>query len=76
MARITTEALLDRLSSGNFKELKLKGMQDGSFCMLLETTDEAFIDENPDGSMKQYPKVDHALTWLKRMTRAKSLSRY
>lgn len=34
---------------------------------MLEAGDDSFILENANGSIKQYPKVDYALTWLKRM---------
>jgi hypothetical protein len=37
---------------------------------MLESEEGSFILENADGSMKEYPKIDHALTWLKRMTSA------
>jgi hypothetical protein len=36
--------------------------------MLLEGTDGTFIHENRNGNIKEYPKVDNALVWLKRMT--------
>ena len=73
MSRIKNEALLSRISQGHFTAIKLKGLQDGTFYLLLEGSDGVFILENEDGSMKQYPKVDHALTWLKRMTNLKQI---
>jgi len=36
--------------------------------MVLETLDGSFIHESSDGAVKEYPKVDNALTWLKRKT--------
>jgi hypothetical protein len=73
MPRIRTTELLSRISQGDFTAIKLKGLQDGTFYLLLETAAGSSILENTDGSMKQYPKVDHALTWLKRMTNAKEV---
>jgi len=70
MPRIQTPELLSRISEGDFVAIKLKGLQDGSFYLMLETAEDSFILEHSDGSMKEYPKVDHALTWLKRMTNA------
>jgi hypothetical protein len=66
--RIKTKELLERVARGDFEVVKLKGLQGGPFCMILESTDGTFIHENPDGSVKEYPKVDHALAWLKRTT--------
>jgi len=64
MPRIKTEELLDRITRGDEATVKLKGLQRGSFCMLLECADGVFIHENPDGTMKEYPKLDFALSWL------------
>jgi hypothetical protein len=36
--------------------------------MLLECADGIFIHENPDGTMKEYQKVEFAVSWLKRKT--------
>jgi hypothetical protein len=41
--------------------------------MMLEGTDGTFIHEDSHGNMKEYPKADHALTWLKRMTNIKEI---
>ena len=71
MARIQTKELLNRISEGHFSAIRLKGLQDGTFYLLLDSPDG--ILENEDGSMKCYPKVDHALTWLKRMTNLKTI---
>ena len=68
MPRIKTEDLLDRIARGDLQTVKLKGLQHGSFYMLLECTDGVFIHENADGTMKEYPKVEFALSWLKRKT--------
>ena len=68
MSRIKTEELLDRIARGEKQTVKLKGLQHGSFCMLLECADGIFIHENPDGTVKEYPKVEFALSWLKRKT--------
>ena len=73
MPRIRTAELLNRVSNRDFTTIKLKGLQDGSFYLLLEGADGSFILENADGSMKQYPKADHALVWLKRMTDLKEI---
>lgn len=68
MSRIRTEELLERIAKGDFKTIKLKALQSNSFVMMLEDKDGTFINESSDGSMKEYPKADHALTWLQRMT--------
>jgi hypothetical protein len=73
MPRIRSSELLTRISQNNFSAIKLRGLQDGSFCLLLETSDSSLILENDDGSMKEYPKADNALTWLKRMTHLKEV---
>jgi hypothetical protein len=73
MPRISTSDLLDRIASGTFQVIKLKGLQGGTFCMLLEDAHGSFIHENADGSVKEYPKIDHALAWLKRKTGAKQV---
>ena len=70
MPRIKNEALLTRISQNNFTAIRLKGLQGGSFYLMLESEEGSFILENADGSMKEYPKIDHALTWLKTMTSA------
>lgn len=71
MPRVKTDELLSRIAKGGFDSIILRGLQGGSFCMLLECADGSFIHENPDGSIKEYPHADHALTWLNRMTGAK-----
>jgi hypothetical protein len=68
MPLIKTEELLERIANGQFTSIRLNGLQSGSFCMLLEGTDGTFIHENRNGNIKEYPKVDKALIWLKRMT--------
>jgi len=68
MPRIQTEELLDRIANGQFQTVMLKGIQRGTFCMLLECADGIFIHENSDGTMKEYPKLEFALAWLKRKT--------
>lgn len=73
MPRIRTQELLNRISTGDFRALKLKGSHGGTFYLLLEGADGAFILENADGSLKEYPKADHALIWLKRMTPLKEI---
>jgi hypothetical protein len=73
MPGIRTSDLLDRIARGAFKVIKLKGLQGGTFCMLLEDADGSFIHENVDGSIKEYPKIDHALAWLRRKTNAKQV---
>ena len=73
MPRIQTKELLNRISEGDFSAIRLKGLQDGTFYLLLDSPDGVFILENADGSMKCYPKVDHALTWLKRKTNLKTI---
>ncbi len=73
MPRIKTEDLLDRIAKSDFKRIKLQGLQGGAFYMLLESADGAFIHESSDGNIKEYPHVDHALTWLKRMTSVKEV---
>ncbi len=69
MPRIRTEDLLNRLASGNFTALKLSAVSSGVFVMLLECEDGTFIHENNNGEMKEYPKVDNALSWLRRTTK-------
>jgi hypothetical protein len=68
MPRITTEELLQRIATGNFDSIRLTGSQRGTFYMLLEGRDGSFIHEDADGSMKEYPHADYALSWLKRKT--------
>ena len=68
MPRIATQELLERIANGNFDLIRLKGSQQGTFYMLLEGSDGSFIHENADGSMKEYPNADYALSWLKRKT--------
>jgi hypothetical protein len=74
MPRIKTERLLERIAKGEVQTVKLKGLQGGLFCMLLECADGIFIHENSDGTMKEYPKVDFALVWLKRKTDIKEVT--
>jgi len=73
MPRIRSSELLKRVSQNDFITIKLKGLQGDRFYLLLEASDGSFILENDDGSMKEYPKVDNALTWLKRMTNLKEI---
>lgn len=73
MARIKTEELLNRIAKNHYLTIILRGAQNGSFFMLIECADGIFIHENHDGSIKEYPRVDHALTWLKRMTGVKMI---
>src|SRR5215831_13894921 len=65
MPGIKTNDLLERISKGAFLAVRLNGLQGGSFCMMLECADGTFIHENPDGSIKEYNRVDDALSWLK-----------
>lgn len=74
MPRIKTDEFLSRVSKGDFTAIKLKAIQSGSFIMLLESADGVFIHENQDGSMKEYPKADHAIIWLKRMTNVNEIA--
>jgi hypothetical protein len=69
MPRIRTAELLDVLARNAFTVIKLKGLQNGTFCMMIETADGSFIHENSDGNIKEYPKADNALGWLKRKAR-------
>jgi hypothetical protein len=69
MPRIRTEELLNRLASGDFTTLKLRVVSGEVFVMLLECEDGTFIHENNNGEMKEYPKVDNALSWLRRTTK-------
>jgi hypothetical protein len=73
MPRIKTKDLLERIGKGDFLAVRLNGLQGGSFCMLLECVDGAFIHENLDGSVKEYKHVDDALSWLKRKTELKEI---
>ena len=73
MPRIGTEEFLNRVANRDFKTIRLKGVQAGSFCLMFETPGDVFILENEDGTMKEYPKVDHALVWLRRMTDLKEI---
>jgi hypothetical protein len=74
MPRIKTRELLERIDSGNFNSLKLIGIQNGNFCMMLETDAGSLILENTDGYMKEYPNADNALKWLKRKTKLNDLT--
>ena len=73
MPRIRTDDLLERVIRGDFEIIKLRGLQSGTFCMVLESKEGSFIHENPDGTVKEYPKVENALTWLKRKTNTKEV---
>jgi len=73
MPRIKTDELLSKVSRGDFTAIKLKAIQSGSFILLLESADGVFIHENQDGSMKEYPKADNAIIWLKRMTKVNEI---
>jgi hypothetical protein len=73
MPSIKTNNLLARSSKGDFLAIRLNGLQDGSFCMMLECADGTFIHENLDGSIKVYKHVDDALGWLKRKTGVKEI---
>ena len=66
MPHIGTTEMLEKIEKGDFQSIRLRGLQDGTFCLLLECEDGTFIHENPDGSVKYYPGIDHALIWLKR----------
>jgi len=65
MPRIKTKELTERIEKGNYTAIRLRALHGGTFCMLLEDTDGVFIHENLDGSIKEYPQANHALTWLK-----------
>ena len=73
MPRIKTNDLPERISKGGFLAVRLNGLQDGSFCMMLECADGIFIHENLDVSIKEYKHVDDALSWLKRKTGVKEI---
>jgi hypothetical protein len=45
MPSIKTNNLLARISKGDFLAIRLNGLQDGSFCMMLECADGTFIHE-------------------------------
>ena len=73
MPRIKTDELLSKVASGDFTAIKLKATQGGRFILLLESADGVFIHENRDGTMKEYPKADNAIIWLKRMTKVNEI---
>lgn len=73
MPRIVTDKLLEKIAKGDFQRIKLQGLQNGAFYLLLESADGIFIHENGDGNIKEYPQANHALTWLKRMTKVKEV---
>jgi hypothetical protein len=73
MPRIGTAEFLNRVANRDFNTIRLKGVQAGSFYLMLETPEDVFILENKDSTMKEYPKVDHALVWLRRMTDLKEV---
>jgi hypothetical protein len=73
MPRIRTDELLERIRNVAYQSINLKGLQNGSFYLVLQCEDGSFIHENDDGGMKEYPKADHALLWLRRMTKAKMI---
>lgn len=68
MARIKGEAFLGRIANGDYNRVKLRGLQDGSFCLLLECSEDCFILENKDGSVRSYNNLHSVLGWLKRKT--------
>jgi hypothetical protein len=68
MARIRGEDFSTRISTGDFSQIMLRGLQDGSFCLLLECGEDCFILENNDGSVKSYNNLHNVLSWLKRKT--------
>ena len=70
MAAIKTEKFLDKIAKNDYKTIKLTGLANGSFCIMLEYEDGFFIHFNSNDTIKEYPKADFALTWLKRMTKA------
>lgn len=73
MPRIKTDEFQNRISRGDFRAVRLTGSQGGAFYMMLEVTDSTYILENANGSIKEYPKADHALAWLKRKTSLKEV---
>ncbi len=75
MPRIKTNELLDRIGKGDFQAVRLNGQHRGSFCMMLECQDGTFIHENLDGGLKEYKRVDDALSWLKTENRTERDSR-
>jgi hypothetical protein len=68
MPRINTEELFTRIRAGNYKFVLLRGMQDGTFYLVLECEDGSFVLLNQNEQQMEFPKVDNALVWLKRMT--------
>ena len=69
MAGISTEEFLDRILEKRFDLVRLRGLQDGEFCLLLVADDGIFIHVNDNGGYKRYRKVENALDRLKRKTR-------
>ena len=74
MPRIKTEEFLARIEAETYEAVILRGLQNGSFYLILQSADGSFIHENADGSVKEYPKADHALVWLQRMTAVKTIA--
>ena len=73
MPRIKTKELLDRIAANNFERVTLKGLQGGAFYLLLECNDGVYLHENLKGELKEYPRADNALRWLKRKTELKTV---
>ena len=73
MPGIGTDELLERVARRDFDVIKLRGLQSGSFCMILECKNGSFIHQRLDGTFKEYPKVENALAWLKRKTDVKEV---
>jgi hypothetical protein len=74
MPRIQTDQLLDRIGKGDFLAIKLNGLQSGSFFMMLECEDGTFIQENKNGTIKEYAQLEFALKWLKRVTNVRQVA--
>jgi hypothetical protein len=73
MPRIKSKDLLDKVSEGTFTCIKIKGLQNGKFCMTVESLGEVFIHENVNGSIKEYNRVEDAIRWLKRKSEVKEV---
>lgn len=73
MAGISTEEFLERVAKKQFNVVRLRGLQNGEFCMMIVADDGVFIHRNQDGSHKSYRKVENAIDWLKRKTQLNSI---
>lgn len=73
MPRIDTQAFLELLQQKPDGELRVMGLQNGTFNLLYDLDGQSYIHSDRSGNVKEYRHIEQILEWLQRKSDRKSL---